>query len=128
MKSGDVITVFRDGTFKVQTPAEAGHAKTDADFLINITIEPEVGPPCPHCGQPHARHSIGKDLKPIPKIEPCHFCGSSKVHRHGTNPDFIVLTHEPGCEAGHRIHVHLIGGGTLERWNARKAKPAEAST
>lgn len=63
--------------------------------------------------------------KPISPTAPCHDCQSQDFQRHGSKPEFIVVTHKDGCECGQRIHVMQEGGPAHLKWNARKEKPPE---
>jgi len=40
------------------------------------------------------------EAKPVPTIKPCPHCGSVKVHRHGSDDAYLVITHEKGCWEG----------------------------
>lgn len=77
---------------------------------------------CPFChselatleesGHLQTQHETGCDFKP------CGMCGSSRVHRHASNPRFFVATHRSGCVMG-RITVIEINSEKHRKWQTR---------
>ena len=53
------------------------------------------------------------------EVKPCPHCGGSKLHRHSSSKEHIVLTHNHGCLHG-KISVFKDNNDPkLSQWNQR---------
>lgn len=83
--------------------------------------------PCPFCDSPDKIDEQGH-LQTVHKEDcpfiPCAYCGSTKVHRHGSNEKFFVVGHKPGCVFG-RITVMEFDSQKHKAWQGNMVKKAE---
>jgi len=68
----------------------------------------------------HELALAAKLKEPLPNITGCPFCGSDRLHRHGSDPDHLVLTHTAGCLMG-RLTVMRENSDKHKAWETRKA-------